>query len=143
MKLNLLNTAHGLVPMYEDDFDEKKKLRIGQVYKADITVPRNYPFLKKAFALVNAAWSLMNEYQQASWRSKEGFRAYLTVAAGYYDVYFNPRLQQFVEVPRSWSFDSMGEDEFAGLYERIKDVIYGVLGEKVTEEVFEKVLANF
>lgn len=143
MKLNLLNTAHGLVPMYEDDFDEKKKLRIGQVYKADITVPRNTAFHRKAFALVNAAWSLMNEYQQAGWRSKEGFRAYLTVAAGYYDVYFNPRLQQFVEVPKSWSFDSMGEDEFTGLYERMKDVIYGVLGGKVTEEVFEKVLANF
>ena len=129
--------------MYEDDFDEKKKLRIGQVYKADITVPRNTSFHRKAFALLNAAWSLMSERQQAGWRSKEGFRAYLTVAAGYYDVYFNPRLQQFVEVPRSWSFDSMGEDEFTGLYERMKDVIYGMLGDKVTEEVFEKVLANF
>ena len=37
----------------------------------------------------------------------------------------------------------MDEAEFSVLYERMKDVIYGVLGEKVTEEVFEKVLANF
>lgn len=55
MKLNLLNTAHGLVPMYEDDFDEKKKLRIGQVYKADITVPRNTSFHRKAFALIDSS----------------------------------------------------------------------------------------
>lgn len=143
MKLNLLNTAHGLVPMYDEDFDEKKRLRVGQVYKADITVPRNILFHRKAFALLNAAWSLMGESQQAAWRSKDGFRAYLTVAAGHYDIYFNPRLSQFVEVPRSWGFDSMGDDEFAELYERMKDVIYAVLGERVTEEVFEKVLANF
>ena len=143
MELNLLNTAHGLVPLYDDDFDEKKKLRVGQVYRANVKIPRNYRFHKKAFALLNAAWSLMDERKQASWRSRDGFRAYLTVAAGYYDLYYNPRLQDFVEQPRSWSFDSMGEDEFNGLYERMKDVIYAVLGEKVTKEVFERVLSNF
>lgn len=143
MKLTLLNTAHGLVPCYDEDFDEKKKLRVGQVYQADVKIPRNYRFLKKAFALLNAAWELMDERRQASWRSKEGFRAYLTVASGYYDVYFNPRLQAFVELPKSWSFDSMGEDEFNGLYERMKDTIFAVLGDRVTEEVFEQVLSNF
>ena len=143
MKLNLLNTAHGLVPIGDNDFDEKKKLRIGQVYQADVKVPRNYPFLKKAFALLNAAWELMDERQQAAWRSKEGFRAYLTVAAGFYDVYYNPRLQTFVELPSSWSFDSMSGDEFNGLYDRMKDVIFSVLGDKITEEIFERVLSNF
>jgi len=143
MKLNVICTAHGLVPVSDDDFDEKKRLKIGQVYQCDVKVVRNVKFLRKAFALLNAAWSLMDEQQQASWRSKEGFRNYLTVAAGYYDVYFNPRLEQFVEIARSWRFDKMDEPTFSDLYERMKDVIFGVLGGKVTVEVFERVLANF
>ena len=143
MKLTCINTAHGLVPMYDEDFDEKKKLTVGQAYECDVKVLRNIRFHRKAFALLNAAWSLMNEHQQAGWRSKDGFRNYLTVAAGHYDVYFNQRLNAFVELPRSWSFDKMDDAEFSALYDRMKDVIFAVLGNRVTEEVFDKVLANF
>lgn len=143
MKLTCLNTARGLVPLYDDDYDEKRKLKVGQTYECEVKVTRNVRFLRKAFALLNAAWSLMDEGQMAAWRSKEGFRDYLTVAAGFYNVYWNPRLGQFVEVPKSWAFDKMSEDEFSSLYERMKDVIFRVLGDKVTEEIFNKVLANF
>ena len=143
MNINLLNTASGLVPASDDDYALKQKLKVGGIYQADIKIKRNYQFLKKAFSLLNAAWSLMDERQMASWRSKDGFRAYLTVAAGFYDVYYNPRLQQFVEQPKSWAFDSMTEEDFGKLYDRMKDVIYAVLGDRVTPEVFERVLSNF
>lgn len=143
MKLSVICTPNGLVPLGDDSYEEKKRLRVGHAYECDIKEIRNYPFLKKAFALLNAAWALMGERQQASWRSKEGFRAYLTVASGFYDVYFNPRLQTFVELPKSWSFDKMPESEFNELYDRMKDVIFAVLGSRVTEEVFNSVLANF
>ena len=52
MKLLLKNTASGLVPIYDDDFDEKKKLKIGQVYEVSIKLVRNYEFHKKYFALI-------------------------------------------------------------------------------------------
>lgn len=129
--------------MYDEDFDEKKKLTVGQAYECDVKVLRNVRFHRKAFALLNAAWSLMNERQQAGWRSKDGFRNYLTVASGYYETYYNQRLQTFVEMPKSWSFDKMDDAEFSNLYDRMKDVIFAVLGERVTEDVFNKVLANF
>lgn len=143
MKLQVICTTNGLVPLGDDSYEEKRKLRVGQVYECEVKVVRNYRFLKKAFALLNAAWSLMNEHQQAGWRSKEGFRNYLTVAAGHYDTYYNQRLQAFVELPRSWSFDKMDEAEFSNLYDRMKDVIFAVLGDRVTEEIFDRVLANF
>ena len=143
MKINCLCTAHGLIPLYDDDFDLKKRLKVGEAYECDVKLKRNYEFLQKAHSLVNAAWSLLDERQQAAWRSKEGFRAYLTVSAGFYDVFYNPRLQEFTEVPMIWSFDKMEEHTFQDLYERIKDVIYSVLDKKITEEVFNKVLANF
>ena len=143
MKLLVLCTANGLIPLGDESYENKKRLHIGDTYEADVKIKRNYQFLKKAYALLNAAWSLMDERQVAGWRSKEGFRAYLTVAAGYYSVYFNPRLQEFVEQPKSWAFDSMGEEEFSDLYDRMKDVIFAVLGDKINEETFERVLANF
>ena len=143
MRINCINTASGLVPIDDESYDEKKRLRIGETYEVDVKLLRNYRFLKKAHALVNAAWVLLGERRQAAWRSKEGFRAYLTVTAGFYDVYYNTRLCQFVEAPKSWSFDRMEESEFSDLYERMKDVIYGILGDSISPEEFEQTLSNF
>ena len=42
MKILLHNTDRGLVPVYGSDFDEKKKLKIGEDYEAEIRQPRNY-----------------------------------------------------------------------------------------------------
>ena len=36
MILLLKNTVEGLKPLYDDDYEEKRKLKIGEVYKADI-----------------------------------------------------------------------------------------------------------
>jgi len=143
MKLNCINTVRGLVPLDDDSYEDKKRLKVGEVYECDVKLVRNYKFLKKAFALLNCTWELMDEKQQASWRSKEGFRAYLTVAAGHFDLYYNPRLCAFVEVPASWSFDKMDEATFSKLYDAMKNVVFAVLGDKVTEETFNKVLSNF
>ena len=42
MKLLLLNTTSGLKPMYDEDYEEKQKLKIGEVYQATIKTVRNY-----------------------------------------------------------------------------------------------------
>lgn len=143
MKLTLLNTPHGLVPMYDADYDERKKLRLGQTYVAEIRVPRNYQFHKLAFALVNAAYACLPEKTQNGFRSAEGFRQYITVAAGYYEVYYNPRLREWVEIPKSWSFGSMDEAAFREFFEKMKDAIWSIIGQYVTEEQFETILSNF
>ena len=143
MKLTLLNTPQGLKPCYDEDFDAKKMLKIGEVYTAEIRLARNYELHKKAFALVNAAWSYLPEKTQNGFRSVEGFRDYLTVAAGYYDVYYNRRLKSFVEKPKSWNFSNMDNAEFSNFYERLKDVVFGVIQPFVSLEDFEQTLSNF
>lgn len=143
MKLNLLCTPHGLVPMYDKDYDQKKKLKVGVTYVADVKVSRNVQFHRKYWALLNAAWSLLPERTSKGFRSLEGFRAYVTVAAGHYDLYYNPRLKEFVETPRSISFDKMDEAEFEDLYERTKDIIWAILGDYVSQEEFENCLMHF
>lgn len=143
MKLNLLCTQQGLVPMYDEDYDLKKRLKIGQTYVADVKVARNVGFHRKYWALLNAAWSLLPERTSNGFRSLEGFRSYVIVAAGFYELYFNPRLKEFVEVPKSISFEKMDEVEFSELYDRSKDVIWSIIGRYVSEEDFERCLINF
>ena len=145
MKLLLQNTAVGLVPLYDSDFDEKRKLKVGQVYQADIKVVRNILFHRKMWAMLNTAWALLPERTQNGFRSLEGSRAYLLVSAGFYDTYYSPRLREFVEIPKSMSFASMDEAEFSECYDRIKDVIWGILSKRrgITPEIFEQYLANF
>ena len=143
MKLRLLNTISGLVPCYESDYDEKKKLKLGEEYEAEITLSRNPRFHRKAFALLNCAWEYLPEKTQKGFRTKENFRRYLTVAAGYCEVFYSPKLGQFVEYPRSWSFDGMDGAEFEELYKAVRGVIDSMLAGIVSKEEFDKYLARF
>ena len=143
MKIYLLNTPVGLKPMYDTDFDEKKKLVIGKVYEADIKESRNLHLLRKAHSLVNTAWAYLPEKQTNGFRNVENLRKYLTVAAGFCDVYYSPRLKDWVEVPRGWNFSSMTESEFQDLYEGIKKVIFSIIGRYVSEEEFMNNLIDY
>lgn len=145
MRLLVQNTALGLIPLYDDGFDEKRKLKVGQVYQAEIKVVRNINFHRKMWAMLNTAWALLPERTQNGFRSFEGFRAYLLVAAGFYETYYSPRLKEFVEIPRSMSFASMDDAEFSDCYDRVKDVIWSILSSRVsiTKEMFETYLQNF
>lgn len=143
MKLQLLNTPQGLKPCYDEDYDEKKKLKIGEIYEAEIKLQRNPKFHRLFFSLLNAGYSLLPERTQNGFRSVEGFRSYLLVTAGFYDTYFNPRLREFVEVPKSLKFSSMDNEEFERMYNAVKDVIFAILGDRMTERQFEETLANY
>lgn len=143
MKLLVINTPRGLVPMGDDDFDEKKKLKLGQTYSVEIKVARNVDFHRKYFALIAYAWEFLNEQETARFKSKDNFRKYLEMAAGHCDIIYHPRLQEFVEIPKSISFGSMDNTAFSELYERVKDVIFSIIGDRVTRDVFERLLIDF
>lgn len=143
MKLLVINTPRGLVPMGDDDYEEKKKLKLGQTYSVEIKVARNLDFHRKYFALVAYAWEFLNEQEAAKFKSKENFRKYLEMAAGHCDIIYHPRLQEFVEVPKSISFGSMDNTAFSELYERVKDVIFSIIGDRVSRDEFERLLIDF
>jgi hypothetical protein len=140
MKLRLLNTAAGLKPMYDEDYDEKKKLKIGEVYEVTIKLDRNPDFHRKLFALVKTAWECLPERQTNGFRTMENFRKYLTVAAGFCDIYYHPRLKEWVEFPKSWSFEKMDNAEFEDMYNKILDVVLTLVSKFVSEDEFKKLL---
>jgi hypothetical protein len=134
MELYLRNTLTGLIPLYPNDQDEKRKLKLGRDYLAKITLPRNLAFHKKFFALFNIA------YQNSRLdMSEKAYRHYLTIKAGYFTAYQTPK-GIFYE-PDSISFDSMDEDEFEVFYQRFLEKVIAEIG--CTSEEIEQQLINF
>ena len=146
MKIFVRNTAHGLVPLYDEDYEEKRKLEIGKDYLAEIKVPRNINFHRLYFSLMRCAWDLQSEARQRElWKDNiDNFRKTVQMTAGHVDVVYSTKLKDFVEIPKSINFGSMDETEFKDLYEKVRHVLFTVfLKGIITEELFDKQLSNY
>ena len=134
MKLIVRNTITGLIPLFPSDFDQKRKLKLGVDYEADIKLPRNYPFLKKFMALINLGCE-----NSSLDMPHETYRKYMTIKAGYYNAYSTPKDIYYEAM--SISFSSMPEEEFQEVYSRVLDKIIEDIGS--TKEEIEKQLIDF
>jgi hypothetical protein len=134
MKLFLKNTISGLIPLYPADFDEKRKLKLGEDYEADIRAPRNLGFHKKFFALLNIG----HENTKLD-MPFETYRKYMTVKAGFFTAYQTPK--GIFYDPDSISFASMEQNEFEEVYSRVLDKIIEDIG--LTRPEIEKQLIDF
>lgn len=144
MELLLYNTPEGLKPCYDEDYDEKKKLKIGETYKAKITLVRNARFHRKYFALIRLAWEYQNERTVAHFRNDvELFRKTVEIAAGHCEPVYNIELMAWVDIPKSIAFDKMDEAAFQDLYERVKDVLFAMFLKNIDEEEFLHHLPQF
>jgi len=134
MKLLLRNTISGLVPLYPSDYDEKRKLKLGEDYEAEIKNPRNVGFHRKFFALVNIGHE--NTHLDMPF---ETYRKYIIMKAGFFKSYQTPK-GTFFE-PDSISFSSMEQDQFEEVYSRVLDKVIEDIG--VTKQDIETQLINF
>lgn len=144
MDIYLLNTPSGLKPCYDEDYDKKKKLKIGETYKAKITVARNINLHRKYFALINCAWAYQNERVTKHFReSVDSFRKTVEIAAGHCETVYNLKLKSWIEIPKSIAFDKMDEMEFRDLYDRVKGILFSTFLTGVDEDEFLANLINF
>lgn len=144
MELYLLNTTSGLKPCYDEDYEEKKKLKIGETYKVKITLARNLQFHKKFFALINCAWEYQNEkVVEFFHHNKDAFRKTVVIAAGWYEPVYSIDKKEWSQAPKSIAFDKMDEAEFMDLYDNVKRVLFQTFLRHIDEEEFMKNLINF
>jgi Protein of unknown function (DUF1367) len=134
MELYCQNTLTGLVPLYPSDQIEKRKLKLGNTYKCEITNPRNLGFHKKFMALINVGCenSKLN-------MPFDTYRRYMTIKAGFFKAYSTPKGIYYEAM--SISFASMEQDEFEDVYSRVLDKIIEDIG--VTKPEIEAQLINF
>lgn len=134
MNIDVKVTEQGLIPLYDSDLDEKKKLRLGEVYRAKIYQPRNLAFHRKFFALVNlGAENTKLDMPQ------EAYRGYVTMKAGFFDTFHTDKGTMIL--PKSIAFDKMDDIEFQEVYKRVREVISKDIG--ATNEEIDKELQNF
>jgi len=117
MEIWVKNTFRGLIPMYDTDLDNKKKLKIDQEYLVKIAMPRNIKFHRKMFALYNLVFQ-----NQETYRVLDDLRRDITIEAGFYRERTNI-YGEAVKEAESISFANMDEDVFSELYNRSLDVI--------------------
>ena len=114
-----MNTSAGLKPMYDEDYEEKKKLRIGEVYKAVITRPRNLGFHRKFFALIKIGHQSTTNFIDET--PLKVYRKWVIIKAGFYETYHTKK--GIMIEAESIAFGSMNEDEFQEVYNKVIDVI--------------------
>ena len=149
MILYLLNTASGLKPLYDEDFEEKKKLKIGETYRATIVHPRNILFHRKFFALVKLGFDnskMVEHSRQASEindkvipMTEESYRKYVLIKSGFANIYQTQK-GVFVEA-QSIAFDNMEESKFQDVYSKVLDFI--IKDTQADEKLFMEQLINF
>lgn len=134
MKLILRNTISGLIPVYPSDFDEKRKLKLGEDYEAEIKMPRNYQFHKKLFALFNVG--CQNSKMDLPF---DVYRKIMTVRSGFFTAYQTDKGVYYE--PDSLSFTAKDEVQMQEVYSRVLDAIIKDIGS--TSEEIEKALIEF
>ena len=144
MEIYCRNTASGLVPLYDSDFDEKRKLKIGKDYKCKITIPRNLNSHKKYFALINCAWEYLNEKQQNFYHNNINyFRKSMEVLVGHSEPIYIISQNVWSEQAKSVSFDSMDETEFIELYNNVREALFQTFLKNISQDDFEQSFINF
>lgn len=134
MKLLCRNTIQGLVPLFPADFDEKRKLKLGEDYQVEVTNPRNVGYHRRFFAMLNVG------HENTSLDMPfDTYRKYMIVKAGFFTAYQTPKGIYYD--PNSISFASMSQDEFEEVYSRVLDKVIEDVG--LDKESVEKQLINF
>ncbi len=135
-------TPYGLIPLYDSDYDLKKRLRVGSVVKCKVSNPRNYEHHKKFFALVRLTFdnfpSCLAEYYRIY--NEEDMLRRFKRDLGYFKTSLNERGEKEIEY-QSISFSAMEQHEFERFYNQCIDlVLYKYLKGIDKEELIEEIV---
>ena len=144
-----LKKVYGLLAPANPEAEETiAKMRQGQIMALRFSLPRNYGFLKKFFALLNVGFENWNPGEINSKygtpeKNFERFRADVTILAGYFEETI--RLDGSVRVEaQSISFAKMTAETFETLYSEIVNVlIKHVYGKDMDREEIDRIVNEY
>lgn len=132
-------TERGLVAVSEEDENKLAKIPLGKVVKIAFGSQRNLLHHRKYFKLIQVAWDYQPQTVRDFYKDKEIFRKTIELACGHCDVIYDISNERFVEIPRSISFESMSQEDFSELYNKVIRLIV----EKFLVHLSPEDLANF
>ena len=134
-------TPYGLVPLYDSDHDLKQRLRVGSTVRCRVSLPRNYRFHKKFFALVRLTFDNLPMPIAERWnvRSENDMLRRFKRDLGYFSSALNEAGEREVEY-RSISFSAMDEEEFERFYDDcVNLVLYSYIPGISRQDLLEEV----
>jgi hypothetical protein len=140
----LTRTATGLVAHDDEARDALRKLKIGQVVRADIIRPRNVQYHRRFFGMLNVVWQCCGDWKDSEELLRElKFRAGLVDKQKVIDRATGEVLAEIV-TPRSIAFHNMDEDEFRAFVETAirvicEEMVPGLESSVLREEVLRAV----
>ena len=148
MKLNLLKTISGLVPVDPDSEARYNKIKIGAVIEAETKEVRNPKFHRQYFALLNVGfdnWSpgeIDSKYGTPA-KNFERFRKDIAILCGYYDIVIRLDGSTRPEA-QSISFAGMSQETFEDLYSKTIDVFLNkIYGEGSSAEEIDRIVSEY
>ena len=119
-------TPYGLVPLYDSDHDLKQRLKVGSTVRCRVSLPRNYEFHKKFFALVRLTYDNLPLPLVERWKihSVDDMLRRFKRDLGYFTSSVNELGEREVEY-KSISFAAMDEEEFERFYNGSVNLVLG------------------
>ena len=109
-------------PAYQQDFDACSKVEAGEIVSVKLNDVRNVMHHRKFFALLNLVHHHMNEGLIERLPTVNHLLHELKIRLGHYDLYVSPKGNPMY-MPKSISFESMGQAKFDEFYSGAMDVI--------------------
>lgn len=134
-------TPYGFVPLHDSDYELKKRMKQDTVVRCRISLPRNYEFHKKFFALVRLTFENLSFPLVKRWniRNENDMLRRFKRDLGYFKTWANEYGEVEIEY-QSISFSAMDETEFEKFYNDCVDLVLskyipGIGREDLLEEV--------
>lgn len=129
--------------MYDSDYDEKQRLKVGDTVLCSIKRPRNYEFHKKFFALLRLTVTNLPHLiqQQMQIFTEEDMLDCLKVDLGLYTTVWHGGKQ--IINTGSISFAKMDESEFERFFQRSVDVILRIYLRGTDRQALIEEIDNF
>lgn len=140
----LTRTATGLAAHDEEARDALRRIKLGQVVRAEIVRPRSLQYHRRFFAMLNVVWAACGDWPNVDELLTElKFRAGLVDRQRVIDKATGEVLAEIVK-PQSIAFHRMNEDQFREFTERAieiicRDMVPGLEDAVLREEVLRAV----
>ena len=135
MILELVRTPSGLAPISDDSVKAVSKIEMGYTVYLEYKPRRNYKFHKKLMAMLNLILNNQTEY-----KSVDNILTECKYDAGYYDIHITHNGEQRL-IPKSISFATMDNEEFAEFYSSAVDTCLGLV--PIGKEELEDAILRF
>jgi hypothetical protein len=137
---HLAKKDNAFIPADTESQIKAYKVKQGEVVRCKKIDRRNYEFHKKFFALISFTFHNLPVQYDGNFVDEDDLREELLKAVGWKRTYTNFKGVQETRA-KSVSYDSVGQEKFEKIYNRVLDVVCRMVGVEETDIMDE--LLNF